>query len=65
MVTLLLFTLGFSREILYIDKVSSFVLFALRKEHLQKQLDFLAILYCWLLAGFLWRISAERKPELY
>lgn len=54
MVTMLLyFTLGFSREILDVDRcLHLFFLLCLRKEHLQIQLDFLAILYGWLLAEF-------------
>lgn len=51
MVTLLLlFSSGFSREM--IKCLCLFFLLYLRKERLQKQLDFLAIFYCWLLAEF-------------
>jgi len=67
MVTLLLlFTLGFSREILYIDKVYSFVLFALfDKREFLEAVGFPCNSSLLAFSRILWRMSAERKLELH
>lgn len=67
MVTLLLlFTLAstFPREILHIDQEFPFFLFcsiSLRKEQLQKQLNFFTICYGWLLAEFYGECQPKRN----